>query len=117
VNPERLPLALGTAPFIETIGRNDAAALLEGFAERWPLIERFGLGVDALAGAAIVSGPAIDQTPARASRFSTLEFRNDDEVLISGRDIEARSIAGRRATLIWLPSCSMYAATVIASIS
>jgi hypothetical protein len=34
-------------------------------------------------------------------RISTLEFRSDDEVLISRRDIEARPIAGRHVALIF----------------
>jgi len=42
VNPERLPLALGSGPFVETVGRNDAAAPLEGFAKGGPLLERLG---------------------------------------------------------------------------
>ncbi len=72
-------------PFIKAIARNDATALLKRFAEGWPLFGRFGPGVDALAGAAIVPRPAIDQTPAGALCFSSLEFRSDDEVMQSAR--------------------------------
>jgi hypothetical protein len=86
-------------PFVEAIGWNDATALLEGFAEGWPLFQRFGLGVDALTRTAAVLCPAIDQTPAGALRLSTFEFRSDDEVLISRRDIEAGPIAGSDVVL------------------
>ena len=96
VNPERLPLSFGADPFVKTIGWYDATVLLKGFAEGWPLFERLGLRVDTLAGAPVIPGPAIDQTPARPSRFSAFEFRSDDKVLIGRRDIEARPIAGRR---------------------
>jgi hypothetical protein len=34
-------------------------------------------------------------------RFSALEFRSENEVLIGRRDIEAGPIAGRRVTLIF----------------
>jgi hypothetical protein len=37
-------------------------------------------------GQEVVPGPAIDQIPAGALRFSAVEFRNDDEALISRRD-------------------------------
>lgn len=60
VDPERLPLALGTGPFEKAIGGNDATALLKCFAEGWPPFERLGPGVDTLAGAAIVPRRAID---------------------------------------------------------
>ncbi len=61
-------------PFVETVSRNDATALVEGFAKCWPLFERFGLGVDALAGAAVVLRPTTDQAPARPPRSATFEF-------------------------------------------
>ena len=41
VNPERLPLALGTGPFVKAIAGNDATALLKCFAEGWPLFRAF----------------------------------------------------------------------------
>jgi hypothetical protein len=101
VNLKRLLLALGTGPFEKPNGGNDTTAVLKRFAEGWPLFERFGPGVDVLAGAAVVPRPPIDQTPTDAVRFSALEFRSDDKVLIGRRDIEARPIAGCRVTLIF----------------
>ena len=81
--------------------RERRKALLKRFAEGWPPFERLGPGVDALAGAAIVPRPAIDQAPTGAARFSALEFRSENEVLIGRRYIEVRLIAGRRVTLIF----------------
>jgi hypothetical protein len=105
MNPQRLALVLRSRPLVETVSGNDTSALLEGLAERRPLLKHLGLGVDALTGAPVVLRPAIDETPAGALRFSPLEFRSDDEVLISRRDIEARPIAGRRIVFILDAEC------------
>jgi hypothetical protein len=69
-----LPLSFRAGPFEKAISWHDATALLKGFAEGWPLFERFGFGVDALAGAAVVFRTTIDQTPACAARFAPFEF-------------------------------------------
>jgi len=69
-------------------------ALPEGLAERGPLLEGLRFGVDALAGPVGVLRSAVDQTPPRALRPSAFKLRRDDEVLVGGRDVEARPIAG-----------------------
>jgi hypothetical protein len=43
-------------PFIEAVRRDHTAPLQERFVRRRSLLKRLGLGVDALAGAAIVLG-------------------------------------------------------------
>jgi len=66
MNPERLTLGFGTDPFVKAIAGDYAAAPLESLAKAHALFEGFGLAIDALAGAAVILGPAIHQTPARA---------------------------------------------------
>jgi hypothetical protein len=95
-----LALALGAGPFVETVSRNDTTALLEGLTKGRPLFERLGLGVDALAGAPVVGGKPIDQTPACALHPSTLELGGNDEMLICRCDIEAWPIGRRHIAVI-----------------
>src|SRR5882724_6038378 len=73
---------------------------MEGFTKGRPLFKRLRLGVYALAGAPVVGGPAIDQTPVGALYSSTLEFGGNDEMLIRRRDIEAWPIARRHIAVI-----------------
>ena len=49
MKPQRLALALWSAPFIKAIGRRHASALLEHDAEGGQLIDRLGFRVDAMA--------------------------------------------------------------------
>src|SRR5208282_2556262 len=100
VNPERLPLGFRSDPFEKAISWYYATPLLKSIAEARKTIQRFGLRVDAHRRPAVVLRPTIDQSPARPPRSATFEFGSDDEVLIRWGNIEARSIAGRRFTII-----------------
>jgi hypothetical protein len=74
--------------------------LLEGLAKARTLLEGFGLGIDALAGAAVILGPAIDQAPARPLDLAAIEFGSDDEVLVGRGNIEPRPITHRHSGVI-----------------
>jgi len=94
MEPERLALDLGPRSLIEAVGGyGGAPALPEGVAERGQLLEGLHFGVDALAGAAVVSRPAVDQAPPGELRLSAFKLGRDDEVLVGGRDVEPRPIA------------------------
>ena len=85
MNPERLSLRFRRDAYEKAINRHDATALLKGFAESWPLFERFGFGADGLAGPAVIFCRRLT-TPQRAQRALR---RSNSEVMMKGSSVGA----------------------------
>ena len=100
MDPKRLALTFGTDPFVKGICRDNAAALLKGLAKARALLKGFGLGIDALTGAAVIRGQAIDQASARPLEPPAFELGSNDEVLVGRSNIESRPITRRRCAVI-----------------
>src|SRR5262245_19300144 len=94
MEPDRLPSSLGADPFVETIGRDDAAALFKGFAKGREGCERLGAGVYLEGGALGILCPGVYEAPLRGQRFAVLIAHADNQMRVSRRDIEPGTIVG-----------------------
>src|SRR6266481_3245096 len=88
MDPQRLAPGLGTAPFVKSVGRHDAAPLLKRLAERRQLVHGLRFRVDAHRSPAGVLRPTIHQAPGRRDRFAVLVLGFEDEVRLRRSDIE-----------------------------
>src|SRR6266446_4967401 len=88
MDPKRLAPGLGTAPFVKSVSRHDAAPLLKRLAERRQLVHGLRFRVDAHRSPAGVLRPTIHQAPGRRDRFAVLVLGFEDEVGLRRSDIE-----------------------------
>ena len=95
MNLERLAVGPRSAPLVETIGRNYAAALRERVLERRPCLDRFRLRVNAGSCGAAIGRPAIHETPARREEVARFVRRADHEVILDRRDVLVRLVVAQ----------------------
>src|SRR5580704_19639784 len=96
MEPCRLPRGLWTGPFVESVGRYDASALLERVAKCTPRVDRFRARINSFPRHARVFRPALDEAPGCGNHFAIFVFYPDDEVRLRRRDVVARLIVDER---------------------
>ena len=85
-----LPATVTMIPFVETSGRNEAAAALPCLAEGKLVGSSFTAGIDEFASDFFVLGPMRDEAPAHGAQFSAPIFAQDDRGHLRGRNHRAR---------------------------
>ncbi len=85
-----LLLVADVLPFVKTGGWNNAAAVLDGMAERGLLGDALGTGVDQMAAEAQILGPTGHKTPPQQIDAVAIDVVADYGNLLGRGDVEAR---------------------------